>query len=67
VLGSIGFWCKEIKKFENNFSNLAILVLLLKKVRDQYGKRKYIQMETLSTRPYFINCALVPTVQPKLS
>ncbi|QPW51627.1 hypothetical protein G9298_28865 (plasmid) [Bacillus thuringiensis] len=23
------FWCKEIKKFENDFSNLAILVLVL--------------------------------------
>ncbi len=40
------FWCKKIKKLENDFSNLVILVLILKKVRDQDGKRKYIQIET---------------------
>ncbi len=42
------FWCKKAKRFENGLSNLAILILLLKKVGDQYRKRKYIQMETLS-------------------
>ncbi len=54
------------KKLENDFSNLVILVLLLKKVRDQNGKRKYIQMETLATRHYFVNYMLVPVVQLKL-
>lgn len=36
------------KRFESVISNLAILVLLLKKACDQNGKRKYIQMEVLS-------------------
>nr|WP_236830637.1 hypothetical protein [Bacillus thuringiensis] len=39
----------------------------LKKVRDQDGKRKHIQMETLSSRHDFVDCTLVPAVQPKLS
>ena len=36
---------QKSKRFESILSNWTILVLLLKKVFDQYGKRKYIQME----------------------
>ncbi|WP_240792606.1 hypothetical protein, partial [Bacillus thuringiensis] len=39
----------------------------LKKVCAQYGTRKYIQMETLSTGHYFINSEMVPAVQLKSS
>lgn len=56
---------QKTNKLENDFSNLTIIVII--KVRNPYGKRKYIQMEALSTKHHFINGTLVPVLQPKLS
>ncbi|OTY21945.1 hypothetical protein BK735_03675 [Bacillus mycoides] len=56
-----GFWC-------NKSTNLGHTdTTNLKKVRDWYGKGKFIQMETLSALYYFVNGKMVPTVQPQFS
>ncbi|PFM56126.1 hypothetical protein COJ48_29200 [Bacillus cereus] len=58
-----------MQKFKDNCNESINLghtdTSTLKKGRDQYGKAKSIQVETLSTGYYFINREMVPTVQPK--
>ncbi|WP_218937984.1 hypothetical protein, partial [Bacillus cereus] len=62
-----GSGAKTSKHLKMIFQTWSYWYYYLKKVCDQYGKRKYIQMETLSTRYHCINGTLVPAVQPKSS
>uniref|UniRef100_UPI00299F5C34 hypothetical protein n=1 Tax=Bacillus thuringiensis TaxID=1428 RepID=UPI00299F5C34 len=62
-----GSGAKKLNDLKIFFQTWPYWYYYLKKVRDQDGKRKHIQMETLSTRHDFGDCTLVPAVQPKLS
>ncbi|MED3369877.1 hypothetical protein P4392_24210, partial [Bacillus thuringiensis] len=62
-----GSGAKKLNDLKIFFQTWPYWYYYLKKVRDQDGKRKHIQMETLSSRHDFVDCTLVPAVQPKLS
>ncbi|MEB8556692.1 hypothetical protein P4G69_33460, partial [Bacillus cereus] len=64
---NFGSGAKKLNDLKIFFQTWPYWYYYLKKVRDQDGKRKHIQMETLSSRHDFVDCTLVPAVQPKLS
>ncbi|PFB13679.1 hypothetical protein CN408_28350 [Bacillus cereus] len=55
-----------VQKLKDNCNKPINLghTIILKRVRDWYGKGKCIQMEALSTRHHLVNGKMVPTVQP---
>ncbi|MEC3103687.1 hypothetical protein [Bacillus thuringiensis] len=67
VIKNKGSGAKKLNDLKIFFQTWPYWYYYLKKVRDQDGKRKHIQMETLSSRHDFVDCTLVPAVQPKLS
>lgn len=55
----LGYGAKNSKGLASNLLTLDILILLLsKKVRDQYEKGKFVQIETLPARYYLGNITI---------
>ncbi|MDR4285376.1 hypothetical protein BK754_14955 [Bacillus thuringiensis serovar subtoxicus] len=60
-----------VQKLQDNYNKSIKLghtdTITLERVCDSYGKGKFVQMEALSTKHYFVNSEMVPAVQLEFS